>query len=402
MRRAFKEKVNNITRISPAVLDMIYKELTLDATTAAHPDTQERLRLISLGETELIADLRHINPGRPSDKFDEFFHHLASVVEESTAADERRHSNAHLSEWISLGDLMERAIERCPANTLIPSKALVRLQFAPRNPYAKTAWSFTSKIDVQYKIQKRQLRAYHPDEHYCNALFKYQRERAIELNNLIDINVVFFSCDDKAKVPIGEPGFAVSTGVRGKKSIAPTSTTLVAGDHDMTKSSLTPSVSLQIDIPGSTDDSFVRGQVSVTVNDSVFQASTPFRHAVSISKQIVDKEQVNVLLKYSDGGVDHRNNLESVKCAYICMFKELNLDMLILCRCAPGHSWRNPAERVMSILNLGLQNCSLERERLPENDEALLKKCGSMKEIRQMSVKEPHVKDAYKTSIEPV
>lgn len=108
------------------------------------------------------------------------------------------------------------------------------------------------------------------------------------------------------------------------------------------------------------------------------------------------------MLKYSDGVVDHRNNLESVKCAYICMFKELNLDMIILCRCAPGHSWRNPVERVMSILNLGLQNCSLERERLREHDEALLKKCGSMKEIRQMSVKEPHLKEAYKTSIEPV
>lgn len=58
--------------------------------TVAHPDTHERLRLISLDETELIADLRHINPGRPSDKFDEIFLHLASVVEVSTAADERR------------------------------------------------------------------------------------------------------------------------------------------------------------------------------------------------------------------------------------------------------------------------------------------------------------------------
>lgn len=139
----------------------------------------------------------------------------------------------------------------------------------------------------------------------------------------------------------------------------------------------------------------------MTLNDSVFQASTPFRHAVSISKQIVDKEQANVLLKYSDGGVDDRNNLESVKCAYICMFNELNLDMVILCICAPGHSWQNPAERVMSILNLGLQICSLERKRLPEH-EALLKICGSMKEIRQMSVKEPRLKEAYKTSIEPV
>jgi hypothetical protein len=56
----------------------------------------------------------------------------------------------------------------------------------------------------------------------------------------------------------------------------------------------------------------------------------------------------------------------SVQGAAICIFKELNLDMLILARCAPGHSWRNPAERIMSLLNIGLQNCALERERSTE------------------------------------
>ena len=400
MKRSFKEKINNISKISPSVLDLIYKELTLDAATAAHPDIQERLRLISLGETDLIADLRHLNPGRPN-KFDEYFQHLAAVVEESTAADERRHGTAHLSEWLSLGDMMKRAEERCPENTLIPSKSLVRLQFAPRNPYARTAWNFTSKIEVQYKIQRRQLRMSHPDEHYCNALLKYLKERAIDLNSLDDMNVGFFSCDDKAKVPIGEPGFAVSTGVRGKQTIAPTSTTLVAGDHDMTKSSLTPSVTLDIKIPSNVEEFFVRGKVSVTVNDSVFQSSNAFRHAVSLSR-LLHERHVNVLLKYTDGGVDHRNTLEAVKCAAICLFKEHNLDMLVLCRCAPGHSWRNPAERVMSILNLGLQNCSLEREKVNEDDEKLLKKCGSMSEIRQMAMKEPHLKESYQESVEKV
>ena len=396
MKRSFKEKINNISKISPSVLDLIYKELTLDAATAAHPDIQERLCLISLGETDLIADLRHLNPGRPN-KFDEYFQHLAAVVEESTAADERRHGTAHLSEWLSLGDMMKRAEERCPENTLIPSKSLVRLQFAPRNPYARTAWNFTSKIEVQYKIQRRQLRMSHPDEHYCNALLKYLKERAIDLNSLDDVNVGFFSCDDKAKVPIGEPGFAVSTGVRGKQTIAPTSTTLVAGDQDMTKSSLTPSVTLDIKIPSNVEESFVRGKVSVTVNDSVFQSS----NAVSLSR-LLHERHVNVLLKYTDGGVDHRNTLEAVKCAAICLFKEHNLDMLVLCRCAPGHSWRNPAERVMSILNLGLQNCSLEREKVNEDDEKLLKKCGSMSEIRQMAMKEPHLKESYQESVEKV
>jgi len=63
----------------------------------------------------------------------------------------------------------------------------------------------------------------------------------------------------------------------------------------------------------------------------------------------------------TDGGTDHRYMLEAVQCAAICMFKEFNLDMVTLSRCAPGYSWQNPAERVMSILNLGLQNCALER-----------------------------------------
>jgi len=78
------------------VLDLIHKELTINASTADHPDTQERLRLISLGETDLIGDLRHCNPERPSDKLDEIFQQLAQLVEETTAADERRQGNAHL------------------------------------------------------------------------------------------------------------------------------------------------------------------------------------------------------------------------------------------------------------------------------------------------------------------
>ncbi len=51
------------------------------------------------------------------------------------AVDERHHGIAHLSQWLSLEDLMSKVKARCPEGTAIPSKALVRLQFAPRNPY---------------------------------------------------------------------------------------------------------------------------------------------------------------------------------------------------------------------------------------------------------------------------
>lgn len=58
------------------------------------------------------------------------------------------------------------------------------------------------------------------------------------MNNFIDINVVFFSCDDKVKVLIGEFGFVVSIGVRGKKFIVLILIIFVVGDYDMIKFSL--------------------------------------------------------------------------------------------------------------------------------------------------------------------
>ena len=100
---------------------------------------------------------------------------------------------------------------------------------------------------------------------------------------------------------------------------------------------MTPSVYLRCEVPDTPNKSFVRGQVSVIANDSVFQTSSPFRHSAALTK-IIDDSGVKVLMKFTDGGTDQRNTLESVKCASICLFKELNLDMLILARCAPGHS----------------------------------------------------------------
>lgn len=60
---------------------------------------------------------------------------------------------AHLSEWLSLADMIEKVKERCPEGTEIPSKALVRLQFAPRNKYTQRALSFTGRFQLHYKIQ---------------------------------------------------------------------------------------------------------------------------------------------------------------------------------------------------------------------------------------------------------
>ncbi|XP_033647591.1 uncharacterized protein LOC117307057 [Asterias rubens] len=385
-RRVFKSKLANVAKVEPCVAEMIYTELCIDGKKALHPVTQHRLHLIFLGEHDLLADLRHLNTGRPSNKFDVFFEQLEKIVEQITAADERRHNIAHLSEWISLKELIKRTSEQCPPGTLIPSTTLVRLQFAPRNPYTHRALTFTSKINVQYKIQRRQLRASHQDDHYCAAQFRYLKAKACEMKGI----ALLLCCDDKAKIPVGEPGCAVSTGVRGKKTLAPTSTTLSSMDHDMTKASLTPSVVLKCAIPDDPEKSFVRGHVTTITNDSVFQTSSPFRHGAALVK-LLAHEEASVVLKYTDGGTDQRNTLESVKCATICLFLALNLDMIILARCAPGHSWMNPAERIMSILNLALQNCALEREAGDAAAEAEFKKCNSMAATRRLAESKPNL-----------
>ena len=71
-RRLFKQKLSSLVKVSPSVNEFIYKELALDGTAAAHPVTEERLRLISLGHSGLVTDLRFLNPGKLNNKYDIF------------------------------------------------------------------------------------------------------------------------------------------------------------------------------------------------------------------------------------------------------------------------------------------------------------------------------------------
>ena len=84
----------------------------------------------------------------------------------------------------------------------------------------------------------------------------------------------------------------------------------------------------------------------------------------------------------------------------LCVFKEMNLVMMILARCAPGHSYVNPAERVMSILSLALQNVALERKESTEEMNKVLKNCNSMAAVRSLAEKTPEVKTAWIESVE--
>ncbi len=81
------------------------------------------------------------------------------------------------------------------------------------------------RFQVQYKLQRRLLRASHPHEHWGNAFLKYMRSFAVKHRECC----VFFSADDKARVALGEPGCPAQTGVRNRPQLALAEDELVAG-----------------------------------------------------------------------------------------------------------------------------------------------------------------------------
>ena len=89
-----------------------------------------------------------------------------------------------------------------------------------------------------------------------------------------------------------------------------------------------------------------------------------------------------------------------VQCALLALFRIGDFDILNAGRCAPHQSYINPAERAMSLLNIGLQGLALERDHMGPF-ENVIKSTKSMKAIREKSVHQQGFKEGYQSSIEP-
>ena len=103
------------------------------------------------------------------------------------------------------------------------------------------------------------------------------------------------------------------------------------------------------------------------MKDAVFQSSSLLRHATELHSVLKRSIGLNtVLFIYSDGGPDHRLTYVSVQLSLIALFLNLNLDFVVACRTAPNHSWKNPVERIMSLLNIGLQCVGVMRAKMSD------------------------------------
>ena len=91
-----------------------------------------------------------------------------------------------------------------------PSAEWVRLQFQPPNSNAKVSSRYTGRFDLKYQLQSRQLRVNHEDGKYVFHQLRYLKEFAVMHRS----STVMISADDKAMIPVGEPGNPVATGAR--------------------------------------------------------------------------------------------------------------------------------------------------------------------------------------------
>jgi hypothetical protein len=288
-----------------------------------------------------------------------------------------------------------------PDDIAIPSEEWIRLNFAPSNAYTTKAMQYTGHFNVKYKVQSRLLQKSSEDEHYCHAIFKYEREFNIQFRDYS----CFISADDKHKVLIGEDTL-VSTGVRNKRTLAPAEGEITAADHDFTKLSLTPSITLFINILHNISESFYDGKVYVCYKDAVFQPSSALRHSTEyfnlISHQYRSQPLPPILSLYTDGGPDHRCTFGSVQIALICLFLAGDFDMLIAVRTAPNHSWCNPVERIMSVINYALQGSAIEREKMPNEFEDEFEALKTLEDICEKANGNPCLKTELKRCIEKV
>ncbi len=127
------------------------------------------------------------------------------------------------------------------------------------------------------------------------------------------------------------------------------------------------------------------GTTHVKLKDSVFQASSPLRHVaehIPLLKEQVTND-ISALLMFTDGGPDHNCNHLSVQTALLALFLICGMDTMVVLKTAPHQSWTNPAECITSVLNLGLQGCSLARTAMYANFEATMRKCNGMGALRR-------------------
>ena len=125
--------------------------------------------------------------------------------------------------------------------------------------HSKLSCNYPGHLQVKFAIQRRQWRQQHDDAHYAAAIFRYEREFALKFRD----HCVIVCLDDKHRIKVGDPGSPLTAVERGRRALIKKDLTFDVSDHDFSKFSVIPSVSLLVDTRMEISDSCYSGVVNV-------------------------------------------------------------------------------------------------------------------------------------------
>ena len=274
-RGAFQKHVNRLCfvcqDIPPTKLRLIYEEIMGVHAVDGKERAPALARLQSLltspdvaDSLAVLADFRHENGN--DFEYNGFYQAAMALLAQEPAPTAKRTGANVLPFARSAEELMQKVIESRPEGAEeipIPSVSYFRKWFLPRAAHQKSL----GLIPFRRAIASRDATAPNVDEHYNNALHKYVRSFACDVNRGQGRGAAAFrSLDDKAKIIVAEPDAgATSALVRPSATIAPKGQEPVVGGHDFTKLSITPSVELDVVVPPGVQDSFLPREVDHSV-----------------------------------------------------------------------------------------------------------------------------------------
>ena len=261
----------------------------------------------------------------------------------------------HLALALNADALHKQVVQKCDDSIAIPSVQWLRWQFWPKHAGRLTSKEFAVKF----------------------------RE-----------HTTFVCQDDKHSQSWRAWCAAVE---RGRQVLVAQGQKFEVSDHDFCKFSMTPSVSFKVNIPEDMSGNFYSGTVFVGLKDFVFEPSSSLRHLVEYDT--ISPHVNPVECHYHDGGPDNIQHMRN-KLANISYFLHRNLDMLCSIQTPPYHSWKNPCEECMSLLNLGLQGVGISRQET-ETCETHLKNTRNLGAIRKLEVKYDKIVSEIEKSLKP-
>ena len=200
----------------------------------------------------------------------------------------------------------------------MPSLSWFKLQFWPKDAMTHSALNYTGRFSVKYMIQQCMARKAHDDVHYAGAVYKYAREYAVSIRDLVS----FICTDDNYKISVGEPGFPVAALPCWRRVLVGKTEAFQVADHDFSNLSSIPTVILINHISESVEDSWYRGEPNFLLKITAISPSSALRNAREVAGVLIAKygsiEQIPpALIMYTDGGPEHRATFLSVKIAII-------------------------------------------------------------------------------------